>query len=126
MHLPQIKFDHKLILLKTKGDIDLEKGRPFRFLARWTKHATFFSFTKDKWNFIGCMATSLSDLTLQVKDCIRSIYEFIGSCKRLLLNSLSSIQKAIAHSSSSRLLLLEKSIRDEVENLLDHEEMLWK
>lgn len=118
-HLPQIKSDHRPILLRTKSKISLAKGRPFRFLARWTKHATFSSLVKDKWNFFGCMANSLSDLTMLVKNWNRSVYGFIGTHKRWLMNALSSIQKALIHT-PSRLLQLKSVVRDELENLLDH------
>lgn len=63
---------------------------------------------------------------MQVKDWNKSVYGFIGTHKRRLLNSFSSVQKTLDHSSSNQLVQLETAIRDELENLLDPEELLWK
>ncbi|MBA0875326.1 hypothetical protein Goshw_029799, partial [Gossypium schwendimanii] len=50
-HLLRIKFDHMPILLKTNLAFYLSIGRPFKLISRWTKHANFSHFVKDKWNF---------------------------------------------------------------------------
>lgn len=42
------------------------------------------------------------------------------------MNSLANIQKSLDHSTSSKLVQLETTIQDELENPLDHEELLWK
>ncbi|KAH1090723.1 hypothetical protein J1N35_017980 [Gossypium stocksii] len=42
------------------------------------------------------------------------------------MRSLSNIQKAIDHSPSSQLTQKEVEVRDELENVLDHEDLLWK
>ncbi|MBA0735220.1 hypothetical protein Gogos_019084 [Gossypium gossypioides] len=72
-HLPMIKSDHRPILLRTNLNISLAIGRPVRFLTGWTKHANFPSLVKDKWQFSGNMASSLSEFTSHVKECNRNI-----------------------------------------------------
>lgn len=125
-HFPRVKFDHKPILLKINPTFYTAIGRPFRFLAGWTKHANFPSFVKDKWNFSSIMAHSLSEFTSHVKKWNRFIYGIIVTHKRNLMKSLLNIQGALDRSSSSRLMQLESEVRDELENLLDYEELLWK
>ncbi|KAA3473212.1 LINE-1 reverse transcriptase isogeny [Gossypium australe] len=49
-----------------------------------------------------------------------------GSHKRLLIRSLSNIQKALDHSTSFRLIQLKIDVRDELENLLNHKKLLWR
>lgn len=67
-HLSRIKSDHRPILLKTHPICPTTIERPFRFLVGWTKHAQFPSFIKEKWNFSGDMAQSLSNLTMHIKN----------------------------------------------------------
>ncbi|KAH1074553.1 hypothetical protein J1N35_026881 [Gossypium stocksii] len=43
--------NHQPLLLSTRPDFGTNKGRPFRFLARWMKHNDFPNFVRDKWNF---------------------------------------------------------------------------
>ncbi|KAA3467540.1 reverse transcriptase [Gossypium australe] len=98
-HLPRIKSDHRPILIKTNPELSLPRGRPFCFLAGWTKHANF-------------------------KELVR--LWFLGTHKRDLLKSLGIIQKAMDQSYSRRLATLEMEVRDELESVLNHEELLWR
>ncbi|KAA3475693.1 Retrovirus-related Pol polyprotein LINE-1 [Gossypium australe] len=125
-HLPRIKSDHRPIFLKTKPMINALRGRPFRFLAGWTQHAKFKDLVSSKWRYLGNMAVSLAEFTSHVKDWNRSTYGYIGTRKRQLLKSIGTIQKAMDQSSSSRLVNLEMEVRDELENVLNHEELLWR
>ncbi|KAA3474835.1 GTP cyclohydrolase 1-like [Gossypium australe] len=72
------------------------------------------------------MADSLSNFTYHVKDWNRPIYGYIGTCKRHPLSSLGNIQKAMEQSNSRNLANLEMETRDELENVLNHEELLWR
>ncbi|KAK5786661.1 hypothetical protein PVK06_041299 [Gossypium arboreum] len=81
-HLPRIKSDHRPILLKTNPELNTSKGRPFRFLRGWTKHANFKDLIVKKWRFSGNMADSLSEFTSHVKDWNRFVYDFIGTRKK--------------------------------------------
>ncbi|KAA3469259.1 LINE-1 reverse transcriptase isogeny [Gossypium australe] len=125
-HLPRIKSDHRPIFLKTKPTFNASRGRPFRFLAGWTQHANFKDLVSTKWSYSGNMTASLADFTSHVKAWNRYTYGYIGTRKRQLLKSIGSIQKAMEHSSSSSLANLEMEARDELENVLNHEELLWR
>ncbi|KAA3480824.1 Retrovirus-related Pol polyprotein LINE-1 [Gossypium australe] len=72
------------------------------------------------------MADSLSDFTSHVKDWNRPTYGYISTRKRHLLYSLGNIQKAMEQSNSRPLANLEMEIRDELESVLNHEELLWR
>ncbi|TYJ04417.1 hypothetical protein E1A91_A12G090900v1, partial [Gossypium mustelinum] len=125
-HLPRIKSDHRPILINTNPDLSLPKGRSFRFFIGWTNHANFKELVSSKWRYSGNIADFLSDFTSHVKDWNRSVYEFLGTCKRYIMRSLSNIQKAMDCSSSSRMVDLEMEVRNELENVLNHEELLWR
>ncbi|KAG8473137.1 hypothetical protein CXB51_035140 [Gossypium anomalum] len=125
-HLPHIKSDHRPILIKTNPALNFPKGRPFCFLSGWTKHANFKDLVFEKWWYSGNMATSLSEFTSHVKDWNKSVYGFIGSRKKQLMQLLGCIQKAMDWSSSSRLAEKEMEICGELETVLNHEELLWR
>ncbi|KAA3464883.1 reverse transcriptase [Gossypium australe] len=98
-NLPRIKSDRP-ILLSTRTDMDLATGRPFRFLAGWTKHNNFSTFVKDKWIYGGNMAESLNRFTVHAKEWNKKVYGFLGSRKRQLMRSLNNIQKTLDHTDS--------------------------
>ncbi|MBA0709141.1 hypothetical protein Golax_024201 [Gossypium laxum] len=123
-HLPRIKSDDRPILLKTNPEFNIPKRRPFRFLTGWTKHANFIALVSSKWRFAGNMDDSLSNFTSHVKEWNRSVYGSIGTCKRQLMRSLISIQKAMDRLTSNSLVNLEMEVRDELESVLNHEELL--
>lgn len=70
------------------------------------------------------MSDSLNNCTFSVKDWSRNVYGFLGTRKRNLMRSLNNIQKALEHSGSAHLAKKEMEVRDELENVLDHEDLL--
>ncbi|KAA3486894.1 LINE-1 reverse transcriptase isogeny [Gossypium australe] len=118
-NLPRIKSDHRPILLFTSTDMDLARGRPFRFLAGWTKHNNFSTFVKEKWNYGGNMAASLNSFTTMSKNGTKK-------SMRQLMRSLNNIQKAIDQNDSCFLAKQEMEVQDELENIINHEELLWR
>ncbi|KAA3486170.1 reverse transcriptase [Gossypium australe] len=56
----------------------------------------------------------------------RSIYGYIDTRKKQLMKSLGTIQKALDQSNSRSLANLEMEVRDELESVLNHEELLWR
>ncbi|KAA3453866.1 reverse transcriptase [Gossypium australe] len=125
-HLTRIKSDHRPLLLVTAPDLNTPKGRPFRFLAGWTMHNNFNNFVKDNWEFKGNMSDSLHNFTDSVKNWNRDVYGFLGNRKRKLMRSLNNTQKLLEFSNATYLVNKEREIRDELENVLEHEDLLWR
>ncbi|KAA3460139.1 reverse transcriptase [Gossypium australe] len=125
-HLPRIKSDHRPIFLKTRPTFNAPRGRLFRFIAGWTEHANFKELVSSKWKYSGSMVETLSEFTSHVKDWNRHTYGYIDTRKKKLLRSLGKIQEAMDQSTSGRLVNLEMEVRDELENVLNHEELLWR
>ncbi|KAA3475230.1 Retrovirus-related Pol polyprotein LINE-1 [Gossypium australe] len=125
-HLTRIKSDHRPLLLVTAPDLNIPKGRPFRFLVGWTMHNKFKNFVKDKWEFKGNMSDSLHNFTNSVKNWNRDVYGFLGNRKRKLMRSLKNTHKILELSNSTYLANKEREIRDELENVLEHEDLLWR
>lgn len=72
------------------------------------------------------MTKSLCLFTFDIKMWNRTVYGHIGDRKKFLLNRLTVIQKALERSNLERLKGVELQLRDELEYVLYHEELLWK
>ncbi|KAH1039357.1 hypothetical protein J1N35_041100 [Gossypium stocksii] len=125
-HLPKIKSNHYPLLLNQNLDIVLPRGRLFRFLASWTEHPTFDDFMNDKWFFTGDMVDSLSKLTLNLKEWNKQIYEHMTTKKRHLVHKIDNIQSRMDFSGLNCFSQVDLSLRQELENVLHHEELFWK
>ncbi|MBA0739953.1 hypothetical protein Gogos_013178, partial [Gossypium gossypioides] len=125
-HLTQIKSDHSLLLVNITPNFKLPRGRPFRFLAGWTQRQDFPNIVKNSWNYSGDMFSSLNQLTAGLKVWNKNVYGHIGFRKQKLMKSLSSIQMKLERSYSYSLAQKEMNIREELENVLSYEELLWK
>lgn len=126
-HLPRFKFDHRPFLLSLRPSLHSLKGQPSCFLAGWIEHPDFSEFIQDKWSLNGdkwslngCMVASLSHFTDQHKSWNNDVYGHIGLHKKKI-NS-----KTHQHSKGSRSLQLEIEVREELDNVLQHEELIWK
>ncbi|KAL1135447.1 hypothetical protein V6Z11_A12G174000 [Gossypium hirsutum] len=102
-HLPHVKSDHQPILLSTRPDLNMDK---------------------DKWTFASNIADSLNKFTTYVKDWNKDVYGFLGSHKRQLMRELNNIEKALERTDSSFLARKEMEVRDELKNVLNHEDLL--
>lgn len=109
-----------------KSEIPVLKECPFRFLAGWIKHLGFLDFVKNKWSFNGNVMESLSHFTSDIRTWNKTMYGHIGDRKKFLVNHLTVNQSALERSNSERLKGMELYVRDELESILHHEELLWK
>ncbi|KAK5802899.1 hypothetical protein PVK06_030528 [Gossypium arboreum] len=125
-HLPKIKSDHRPLLLNQNLEVFLPRGRLFRFLAGWIEHPAFDDFINDKWDFTRDMADSLSKLTLNLKEWNKQVYGHITSKKRHLVHKIANVQSKMDVSGSNQFAQEDLSLRQELENVPHHEELLWK
>ncbi|KAG8498856.1 hypothetical protein CXB51_005701 [Gossypium anomalum] len=93
---------------------------------RWVEHPNFGDFVKDKWSFSGTMTNPLTMFTHDLKEWNKSVYGHISARKKILVKELTKIQRIIDCSGSNRLAKVELKIQQELENVLRHEELLWK
>ncbi|KAG8480634.1 hypothetical protein CXB51_025228 [Gossypium anomalum] len=101
-HLPRLKSDHRPLKLSLKPVLHSSQGRPFRFLASWVEHSTFSDFVKKNWKDSANMST------------------------RVLTNKLHNIEIEHSKRNSAFLSQVEIEVREDLENVLYHEEILWR
>ncbi|KAA3472799.1 reverse transcriptase [Gossypium australe] len=125
-HLSKIKSDHRPLSLFFNPKLKLPRGRPFRFLAGWVEHPDFEYFVSANWNFRGNMADALAEFTSYLKVWNKSVYGHIISRKKILISKLADIHWRMNFSGSNHLTQIKMEVRLELENVLHHEELLWK
>ncbi|KAH1039540.1 hypothetical protein J1N35_041283 [Gossypium stocksii] len=101
-------------------------NRPFRFLAGWLHHKNFPDFVKNNWSFNGNLVSTIEEFTDKVKEWNKGVYGHISQRKSQLLHKPAKIHHALDLSRSKYLFQQEILVRNELEDVLHHEEMLWK
>ncbi|KAA3462476.1 reverse transcriptase [Gossypium australe] len=107
-------------------EVQPSSRRPFRFLASWVEHMGFSEFVKENWKFMGDMSINHATFTDQVILWNNEVYDYITHRKNLLKKKLDNVQKAIDRRSSTFLNQVELEIREELESVLHHKELLWR
>ncbi|KAL1126471.1 hypothetical protein V6Z11_A13G113600 [Gossypium hirsutum] len=92
----------------------------------WLHHQNFSDFVKENWSFDGNMTNAIVGFTDKLKSCNKCVYGHINQRKRQLMHKLAKTQLALDLSSFKSLFHQEILIREELDNVLHHEEMLWK
>ncbi|KAG8474224.1 hypothetical protein CXB51_033548 [Gossypium anomalum] len=126
VHLQKLKSDHRPLLLSLLPHEQFSTGRPFHFLAGWVKHPGFSGFVKKNWEFQENLSSTQATFTDQVKSWNKDVFGHIIHQKNLLKKRLANVQKVVDRRSSSYLDQVEVEIREELEEVLYHEELLWR
>lgn len=125
LHLPKIQSDHRPLLIQTNGE-KTSNVRPFKFLASWLLHPNFHDMVKAAWDDEKNLASNIENFTTRVKEWNRTVFGHVGQQKRKLEARLRGIQKALERPHPpDTLILLEKELIEEYENICLREEMLW-
>lgn len=80
----------------------------------------------DNWVVARYMADFLSKLTLNLKECNKQVYGHITTKKRHIVLKIANVQRMMDLSGSNWLTQVDLNLRQELENVLHHEELLWK
>ncbi|KAK5783620.1 hypothetical protein PVK06_038131 [Gossypium arboreum] len=120
----RIKSDHRPLLVDLCPDLEVAKGRPFRFIAGWVHHQKFSNAIFNLWKYNGDMASTLKQLTSGLKEWNTKIFGHIGTRKRDIAKNLSKIQHILERTNSTFLIQKEMDLRKEMEDILNQEELL--
>lgn len=125
-HLPAIQSDHCPLFISPNGFAPLQIiNRPFRFQATWLSHEKFQEFVQDKWNRNCPISQALQQLSVDLQTWNRDTFGNIFQQKRALMARIAGIQKVLSTRSDRRLMGLEMKLKQELEETLNREEMLW-
>ena len=125
-HLPAVQSDHCPIFISPNGFIPIQDvNRPFKFQATWLTHENFQDFVREKWDSSGPLIPALDKLATELKTWNRDIFGNIFQQKRRLLARISGVQQALSHNNARGLIKLEASLRRDLDEILEREEILW-
>ncbi|XP_057432586.1 uncharacterized protein LOC130725366 [Lotus japonicus] len=126
LHLPNLKSDHKPLLIRFREDPSDVSQRPFRFLASWLTHAGFPKLVEDASSDHGKWPPSSAAFREAATSWNSEVFGEIGRRKRKLMRRLEGINNKLHMLSIPYLEKLQKRLWEEYYKVLMQEELLWK
>ncbi|XP_057418459.1 uncharacterized protein LOC130712657 [Lotus japonicus] len=124
LHLPQLKSDHKPLLLAVSGIVEHRAfSRPFRFQAGWLTHDDFPRLMNTSWDPAGGWlenASNFRDATTTWND---DVFGQIFHRKRRLMKRLEGINNRLSMTFDRGLEKLQKTLWQEYNTVLLQEEL---
>jgi len=125
-HLVCRQFDHNPILLRCCNVVSTRDGRPFRFQVAWCTHEDYPTIVKNAWKKDqGSISTALRNVKDESLVFNRETFGNIFKRKREYEARLHGIQRSLEHVDSASLLILQRKLLQEYENILFQEKTLW-
>ncbi|KAH1031420.1 hypothetical protein J1N35_043594 [Gossypium stocksii] len=122
----RIKSDYRPLLVDLCPEFSTATGQLFRFLAGWIHHQDFSNTISNLWDYHGDMTSTPGKLSIGLKEWNKKTYGHIGTQKRETTQKLNKIQYALEKTNSTFLIQKEMELREELEEILKHEKLLWK
>ncbi|KAL4311561.1 hypothetical protein GQ457_01G024020 [Hibiscus cannabinus] len=124
LHLLKLGLDHRLIVMNSCGT-GCERGhRLFRYLTAWNTHPYFPSFLRSEW-VEGIPIKDITNFLQHNRWWNLEVFGHIELRKNRLIARLKGIEKALESVYRPSLVRLELKFKQELEEVLDHEESLW-
>ncbi|CAL1406938.1 unnamed protein product [Linum trigynum] len=126
LHLPKLKSDHRPILTCSNDMLLQDPSRkPFRFLAPWLLHYDFPHILQEGWLAGLEYKEAVIGLTSALCRWNKEVFGNVLEKKRKLANRLCRLEELNEQSPSPTSLHQEECIRNELMEVLKHEEILW-
>ncbi|KAG8380712.1 hypothetical protein BUALT_Bualt06G0044500 [Buddleja alternifolia] len=127
-HLPMINSDHSLLLLTTDSE-GFGGPKLFRFENMWIRYSSCQEVVKDSW--LGKIRGSPSFILHSKIKCTRSSLRIwnrsrFGHCQRNISLTKNLIQSIQIKDKSIENHQVEKKLVDDLNELLKHEELMWR
>ncbi|XP_019173717.1 PREDICTED: uncharacterized protein LOC109169292 [Ipomoea nil] len=124
-HLPIVGSDHSPLLLNTAGNLEINKPSHFRYNLAWSTHPSFLSVIKDNWNCATDLDYNKRRMTEVLPRWNKEIFGNVFQRKRRLLSRIEGTQRGISLNARSDLIRLDRKLRNELDNTLYQEELIW-
>ncbi|XP_019177850.1 PREDICTED: uncharacterized protein LOC109173044 [Ipomoea nil] len=97
----------------------------FRFNAAWCSHPDYQNCVLRNWNPKVDLDHNLKALTKQLGEWNKQVFGNIHQRKRCVLARLSGVQRCLAIQQRANLISLDRKLRQELNEILHQEELLW-
>ncbi|XP_057432959.1 uncharacterized protein LOC130725784 [Lotus japonicus] len=126
LHLPQLKSDHKPLLLAVSGLVEHRAfSRPFRFQAGWLIHDDFPRLMDASWDPDGDWLDNVSNFREAAGTWNDDVFGHIFHGKRRLMKRLEGINNRLSMRFDRGLDNLQKKLWQEYNTVLLQEELFW-
>lgn len=118
--------DHSQLLLRCKDDNPPRSARPFRFQVAWLTHNDFSQVVHSAWTD-GHLSipAKLEKVCKEANDFNSRVFGNIFKRKRTLESRLKGIQRSLCYTDIRSLVLLEKDLHKDYDEVLKQEELIW-
>lgn len=123
-NLHRLKSDQRPVLVIIQPKIS-RGDRPFRCIAGWFCHKDFRNIIYSCWRHDIPVVENLDRFKDKVSDWNKKVYGNIFECKRRLTGELKRVQRILDYRFSHSLHKRDIDLRQELEEVLHHEELLW-
>ncbi|KAL7254135.1 hypothetical protein ACSBR1_008521 [Camellia fascicularis] len=125
--LPRTYSDYFPMLVHTQGKSPhTPLNRQFKFQAAWIAHEGFRGMVHSNWTHSNNnLLVKLHNMASFALDWNKNVFGNIFRNKRWLLGRIEGIQKSQARLYTHNLLVLEKDLVDQYNQILYHEDLLW-
>lgn len=118
-HIPAVQWNHSPIMMHSDGFVGNGLGeRPFRFQAAWLLHEEFQQFLANNWDKGVPLNRSLTNLTVHLQEWNKKVFGTLFQRKKKLWRRLEGIQRRLCGRPTRGLILLERKLKLELEELL--------
>ncbi|XP_057441172.1 uncharacterized protein LOC130733113 [Lotus japonicus] len=126
LHLPQLKYDHKPLLLVVSRIVEHRVfSRPFRFQAGWLTHEDFPRLIESSWDPDGDWLSNSSNFRNAATSWNDDVFSQIFHRKRRVMKSLEGINNRLSMAFDRGLDNLQKKLWQEYNYVFLQEEFLW-
>ncbi|KAK8701712.1 hypothetical protein V6N13_020091 [Hibiscus sabdariffa] len=125
-HLLRMKSDHRPILLCSAIRHASPRSTNFRYFSGWLFHRDFKRLVRDNWDSSIPIMEAVNNFSIDAEKWNAEVFGAIGRSKKILMARLRGVQRILDKRRTQSMLKLELKLLEELEQLLDQEEMLWK
>ncbi|XP_057451938.1 uncharacterized protein LOC130743727 [Lotus japonicus] len=126
LHLPQLKSDHKPLLLAVSGIVDHRAfSRPFRFQAGWLTHEDFPRLMADSWDPGEDWVSNVDKFRNAAVTWNDDVFGQIFHRKRRIMKRLEGVNNRLNMAFDRGLDNLQKKLWKEYHTVLLQEELFW-
>ncbi|CAI9114900.1 OLC1v1015718C1 [Oldenlandia corymbosa var. corymbosa] len=124
-HLPRLRSDHVPIMMRCKKfSPQLHGSKGFRFLVPWLLRDGFRKLVDESWVEGVTFEEAILSFASKAKEWNHNVFGNIFQRKKKLRARLEGAQRNLQYYQTERLVQLERSLREELEEVLLQEELL--
>ncbi|PNX98271.1 RNA-directed DNA polymerase, partial [Trifolium pratense] len=124
-HLPNLKSDHRPVMLRLSPIQKTNIQRPFRFMANWTLDQSFPELVREAWNDELSWNQAVAEFKNKVVEWNKTKFGNIFHKKRRLLARIEGLDHRRAVTDSRSLQYLQKKLFQQYQDILAQEDLFW-